>query len=92
MVVNVRDFLPIAVVYEQPVMAGDAEFFGHQLGSFIEQSQDFGRGVLEVRVFGFGQNEQVNSVFWAVIGDDDDSVGLVEDTGGQFTVNDACKY
>jgi len=79
---EVRDFLPQAVVYRQLIMVGDTQLLGHDLGGFQTDPKSFRRRVLEVGIFLFGDNQQVDRGFGAMVGDHDDLVGLVEDFGG----------
>lgn len=79
MEVDMVDFLPIPVVDHQPVMVSHAELVGDQLGGFAQLGEDFRWGVLEIPVLGLGEDQKVDTVFGAMVRDDDDPVGFVED-------------
>ena len=86
------DFLAQAVVDRQLVMVCDAQFLGHHFGGFETDSQDIGRGLVEIPVFFLGDNEQVDRPPGTVVLDNDYIGSLIEDLGRQVAVDNAGEY
>jgi len=82
---EMRDFLPQAVVDRQLVMVRDTQLLGNQFGGVKTDLKSLGRSVLEVRVLFFSNNEQVHRGFGAVVGDYYDLVGVVKDLSRHFS-------
>jgi len=85
------DFLSKTVIYGQLVVVRYAQSFGNELGGFEAGLKGFGRSMLKVRMFFFGNDKQVNRRFWAMVGDDDNLIGLVKDFGRRLAPDDAGK-
>ena len=89
---DVIDFLAIAIIDQETEMITQAQFFGYELRGFIKQSKNFRRCGLKIYVFHFGDYEEMDSILWVVVGDDDHVVGFMENPGWKLTFNDACEY
>ena len=83
------DFLSQAVVYRQLIMVWYAQLLGHDLGGFETQAKSLRWCVLKVGIFLFGDNQQVDRGFGAMVGDHEHLVGFVEDFGGRFAPDHA---
>ena len=92
MQVNMVDFLPVAVVYGDLVVVRDAEFDRYFLGRFAQKRHDLRRSFLEIRVFFFVDNQQMDRFSGAMVGNHDDIIGLVEYLGRDFALDDSCKH
>ena len=80
-----------AVVDDEAVAAGEVELFGDDAGGHEEVAQlGFvgGRGFTDARDKFFGDDQQVNRGLWLDVVNDDATVVLMLDFGGDFAVDD----
>ena len=89
---NVVDFLAIAVVNDQTKVAGDLQTVGNHPGGCQQSAHDLRRCPVEIGVDVVRDDEQVDGVLRAVIGNDHHVIVLVEHLGGQLPLPDTFEH
>lgn len=84
---HVRDLLAIAVVDLDPVVIFDTESPGNHLDHFNHIRKNLRRGVLQIRVLVPGDNQQMDCILGAVVGNDNQIGVLMEYPGLQFAIH-----